>query len=94
MRWGWTASRISRTLSTISANVSALRLSGMRAVPLLGERPAMFTQQRALTRSASASRSWQRANPAARTASSRLSGFASQAPISAIEMPAASAAAA
>ena len=47
----------------------------------------MFTQQRAPTRSASASRCWQRANPAARIASSRLSGLASQAPTSAIEDP-------
>jgi hypothetical protein len=54
----------------------------------------MLTQQRALTRSASASRSWHRARPCARTLSSRLSGFASQAPISAIVMPAASAASA
>ena len=47
----------------------------------------MFTQQRAPTRSASASCALQRARPAARMASSRLSGLACQAPTSAIEMP-------
>ena len=52
----------------------------------------MFTQQRAPTRSASASRALQRASPAARTVSSGLSGLACQAPTSAIEIPAASAA--
>ena len=67
----------------------------MRAVPHVDERePAMFTQQRAPTRSASASWVLQRASRPRATASSRLSGLAIQAPTSAIEMPAAAAAAA
>ena len=66
MRCGWTLSRISRTLSTISANVSPLRLSGCGPSHTDEREPATFTQQRASMRSASASWVLQRSSAAAR----------------------------
>ena len=84
---------ISRTVSTIRANVSRLRLSGWGPSQVSARVPARLTQQRAPTRSASSSRRLDSSIAAARVGSSGLSGLL-HAPISAITMSAAAAASA
>jgi hypothetical protein len=94
VRAGPTASMISRAVSTISANVSSVRLSGWGESHTPPREPARLTQQRAPTRSASASRVLEYSIAAARSASSGLIGLLPHEPISAITMSACAAASA